>query len=123
VESDDQPFQDAIAALTDNERETLARQVWGYIAPPVNGGRFAQARIAELRDGRDISLTADLDELTPEELHDLSHLHLVLSDPQIRASDWFTLGVNLYLMVFAGRLNDELRRRDAHVLDEPTDPR
>ena len=58
MESDDQPFQDAIAALTDNERETLARQVWGYIAPPVNGGRFAQARIAELRDGREAGKVA-----------------------------------------------------------------
>lgn len=116
MEADDQPFLDAIDALTDNDRTTLARHVWGYIAPPVNAGQFAQARIAELRDGREVALAADLEALTVEELHDLRHVHQVLTGPKMRGADWLTLGMNLYLMVFAGALNDELRRRDAHVV-------
>lgn len=116
METDDQPFQDAIDALTDNDRTTLARHVWGYIAPPVNAGQFAQARIAELRDGRGVALTADLEELTVEELHDLGNVHQVLTGPKMSGADWLTLGVDLYLMVFAGALNDELRRRDAQVI-------
>jgi len=115
VGADDQPFLDAIDALTDNDRTTLARHVWGYIAPPVNAGQFAQARIAELRDGREVTLAADLDELTVEELHDLRHVHQVLTSPKMSGADWLTLGMSLYLMVFAGALNNELRRRDPQV--------
>jgi hypothetical protein len=116
VGADDQAFLDAIDALTENDRTTLARHVWGYIAPPVNAGQFAQARIAELSDSREVALAADLEELTVEELDDLRHVHHVLTGPKMSGADWLTLGMSLYLMVFAGALNDELRRRDAHVV-------
>ncbi|MGZ4314255.1 MAG: hypothetical protein ACXVRK_00655 [Gaiellaceae bacterium] len=114
--TDDQSLQDAIDALTDNDRTTLARDVWGYIAPPVDAGQFAQHRIAELRDRREVVLTADLEELTVEELRDLGYVHQVLTGFNMSGADWLTLGVNLYLMVFAGVLNDELRRRNAQVI-------